>query len=174
MAMNAAPVNLDALDSQSPGRHFILHPGDVAIGFQGDSFETLLGSCVSVILTDPRRTVGAMCHIVHSTLPQHTLRGDTSYAHWAMEAMFAQLRASAIAPELCHAYLYGGGNMFPQVFSPRHVGALNAEWARQFLAAHNIPVLAESVGDNYYRKLWWAVGPLAPQVKAVSSVASPL
>jgi chemotaxis protein CheD len=45
---------------------YTLHPGDVACGERGDRLETLLGSCVAIILTDPRRTIGAMCHIVHA------------------------------------------------------------------------------------------------------------
>ena len=38
----------------------ILNPGDVAVGQRGDRLETLLGSCVAIVLTDPRRTIGAM------------------------------------------------------------------------------------------------------------------
>ena len=34
-----------------------LLPGDTALGYAGDRMKTLLGSCVAVILTDPRRTV---------------------------------------------------------------------------------------------------------------------
>ena len=40
-----------------------LHPGEVALGERGDTLSTLLGSCVSIILTDPRRTVGVMSRI---------------------------------------------------------------------------------------------------------------
>ena len=45
---------------------FTLHPGDVAVGVRGDRLETLLAAGVAIVLTDPRRTVGAMCHVVHS------------------------------------------------------------------------------------------------------------
>jgi chemotaxis protein CheD len=34
-----------------------LLPGDVAVGARGMRLETLLGSCVAIVLTDPRRTV---------------------------------------------------------------------------------------------------------------------
>jgi chemotaxis protein CheD len=30
-----------------------LHPGDVVLGLRGDRLQTLLGSCVAVVLTDP-------------------------------------------------------------------------------------------------------------------------
>ena len=43
-----------------------LHPGDLAFATRGERLDTLLGSCVAIVLTDPRRTVGVMCHIVHA------------------------------------------------------------------------------------------------------------
>ncbi|MCU0686006.1 MAG: hypothetical protein MUF34_27800, partial [Polyangiaceae bacterium] len=42
-----------------------LMPGDVACADRGERMETLLGSCIAIVLTDRRNTVGAMCHIVH-------------------------------------------------------------------------------------------------------------
>ena len=55
-------------EQEHSGGHLlhVLHPGGVACGERGERFETLLGSCVAIVLTDPRRTVGAMCHIVHA------------------------------------------------------------------------------------------------------------
>ena len=44
---------------EPPGPLHTLHPGDVVCAERGDRMETLLGSCVAVVLTDPRRTVGA-------------------------------------------------------------------------------------------------------------------
>ncbi|MEI7447926.1 MAG: hypothetical protein WCK28_23765, partial [Burkholderiales bacterium] len=43
----------------------VLHPGDVACVDRGARLATLLGSCVSILLADPRRSIGAMCHYVH-------------------------------------------------------------------------------------------------------------
>ena len=71
-----------------------LMPGDVALGYAGDQLKTLLGSCVSVILTDPRRTVGAMCHIVHVGIPTRPTSHNTAYGVVAMAEMFA--------PVACH------------------------------------------------------------------------
>ena len=75
-----------------------LHPGDVACADRGERLETLLGSCVAILLTDPRRTVGAMCHIVHAAPAPPDRRGDTHYADAALAAMDARLRARPAAP----------------------------------------------------------------------------
>ena len=146
----------------------VLNPGDVAIGTRDDRLETLLGSCIAVVLTDPRRTVGAMCHIVHGRPAPAAERQNAAYADVALERMFALLRARGITPGLCEAYVYGGGNMFPQVFRNAHVGDCNASWALQGLATAGIRVLARDTGGQVYRRVAWTIGPVSPAVCAVS------
>ena len=144
-----------------------LMPGDVATGDAGEVLKTLLGSCVCVILTDPRRTVGSMCHIVHVGVPNMANRHNKAYGVAAMHAMFTGLRDKGINPRMCEAYVYGGGNMFPHLFRAQHVGAANVEWVLEYLGHHEIPVLDHSVGGNGYRKVSWTVGPGEPVVETV-------
>jgi len=146
-----------------------LMPGHVALGRAGDQFKTLLGSCVSVILTDPRRTVGAMCHIVHVGRPNSANLDNTAFGEIAMQAMFDCMIDVAIPPARCHAYVYGGGNMFAQMFSTTHVGAKNAEWVLDYLHDCGIVVVGESLGGNGYRKVSWTVGRELPVVEIVQS-----
>ncbi len=145
----------------------VLHPGDVACGNAGERFETLLGSCVAIVLTDPRRTVGAMCHFVHNHEGDRRAANAGAFANVAFERMFGMLRAKAIEPRLCEAYVYGGGNMFPQLFRRHHVGAGNVAWALEALGAAGIRVIESDVGGRGYRRLAWTVGPGAPEVRAV-------
>lgn len=144
-----------------------LMPGHVVLGLAGDQFKTLLGSCVSVILTDPRRTVGTMCHIVHVGPPNAANANNTAYGEVAMRDMFQRLIGVAIPPERCHAYVYGGGNMFPQLISTTHVGANNANWVLDYLHDCGIVVVDENVGGIGYRKVAWTVGRTAPFVETV-------
>jgi chemotaxis protein CheD len=144
-----------------------LMPGDVAMGFAGDQLKTLLGSCVSVILTDPRRTVAAMCHIVHAGEPNEANASNTAYAAVAMEEMFTRLMCVGIIPAQCEAYVFGGGNMFPKFMLQRHVGENNVEWVLNFLHAQGIPVVDQSFGGNGYRKVFWTVGTAEPLVETV-------
>ena len=150
------------------GAYLELLPGDWVVGSLGDQFRTLLGSCISVILTDPRRTVGAMCHIVHVGPAPVDDPDNTAYALPALEAMFAGLQRMGINPRMCEAYLYGGGNMFPELFRTRHVGTSNADWVRSFLQHQGIPIRDEQVGGCGYRKISWAVGSHLPLVDFVA------
>ncbi len=144
-----------------------LHPGDVACGSRGDRFETLLGSCVAVVLTDPRRTVGAMCHIVHSSHNDNVQR-DSAWGDIALDVMYDLLRERGIEPRLCEAYVYGGGNMFPSLVSQSDVGTRNARWVLEALALDGVRVLQQDLGGNTYRRLGWTVGTTPPQVTAVA------
>jgi chemotaxis protein CheD len=144
-----------------------LHPGDVACADVGDRLETLLGSCVAIVLTDPRRTIGVMCHIVHSGKSRGGVHKAGAHAVTAFETMYAMLSRRGINPAFCEAYVYGGGNMFPQLFTSTSVGDSNARWALDALEGAGIHVLLRDVGGSSYRRLSWTVGPDAPQVTAV-------
>ena len=142
-------------------------PGDVAIAFAGDQLKTLLGSCVSVILTDPRRTVGAMCHIVHVGRSTEANEGNTAYGHEAMRKMFQLLADVGLPGGQCEAFVYGGGNMFPHLFTVNHVGANNTKWVLDFLSHQDIKIVETSVGGSGYRKVFWEVGHGDPWVETV-------
>lgn len=146
-----------------------LLPGHLALARAGERMRTLLGSCVSIILTDPRRSVGAMCHIVHTSSPGPANTSNTAYGGPAMAEMFRRLNSAGVAPRKCQAFVYGGGNMFKQVFSTTHVGERNAEWALDFLEAHGIPVLDHSLGGLGYHRVAWTVGPGLPEVEFMPS-----
>jgi len=145
----------------------VLHPGGVACGTAGDRFETLLGSCVAIVLTDPRRTLGAMCHIVHSRQPGGEGHVSSAYAGVALATMFALLRARGLNPSLCDAWVVGGGNMFPGLLQQGHVGDDNVKWVLGALEAHGIRLLSKNVGGNAYRRLAWTIGRSDPEVESV-------
>lgn len=149
------------------GAAHTLHPGDVVCADRGDRLETLLGSCVAVVLTDRARTVGAMCHIVHSQPAINIDVISTASADAAIDAMYRLLASRSLNPRLCSAFVYGGGNMFPTVFKHRHVGDDNGSYALNRLAADGVCVLFQDLGGESYRRLSWNIGPSMPEVTSV-------
>lgn len=166
--MSVTPV-LRLLPVGAVLRSHTLHPGDVVCAERGERLETLLGSCVAIVLTDPRRTVGAMCHIVHANRAVAGVAETGAYAEVALDTMYALLRDRGIDPRQCEAYVYGGGNMFPELFTDVHVGERNARWALDAMAHDGIRVLFHDLGGRRYRRLTWTVGLEAPQVTAGSA-----
>jgi chemotaxis protein CheD len=146
----------------------VLHPGDVVRAGSGDRLETLLGSCVAILLTDPRRTIGVMCHIVHARPAPPAAQDNCAFADVALDTMYGLLRGRGITPALCEAYVYGGGDMFPEAIQPSRVGQANARWALDALAADRVRVLFQDTGGRSYRRLSWTIGTEAPQVIAVA------
>lgn len=158
-------------------RTVTLHPGDVACLGRGDRLETLLGSCVAIVLTDPQRTVGAMCHVVHAGTPGSSPTRETAYGDSALARMGTLLRDRGIDPGQCLAWVYGGGHMFPgqAVDANRTVdiGAANFEWALRALHQAGIRVLGVALGGYVYRKLRWTIGPEDPEVETVQMARPP-
>jgi len=141
----------------------VLHPGDVACADRGDTLETLLGSCVGVILTDRCRTVGAMCHIVHARDDQRNLV-STQSVQGALDRMYELLVDRGLNPRLCDAFVYGGGNMFPEVIDHAHVGDRNVRAVLDRLEKDAINVVCENCGGTAYRRLRWTIGSSLPSV----------
>lgn len=142
---------------------YTLHPGDVCLATRGDGLETLLGSCIAVVLTDPRRTVAAMCHFVHAAEPDADAGDDTTCAGPALRRMCELLVGRGIAPQLCEAYVYGGGDMYPVPTGKTSVGRQNQARALDALQRLGVRVLEAELGGTQARKLRWTVGPAAPQ-----------
>ena len=116
------------------------------------------------MLTDPRRTVGAMCHIMHTGQRGRGKAQTGVYGEVAFELMFELLRARGINPLQCDAYVYGGGNMFPSRISACAVGERNALWVLDHLAHWGISVVSHDLCGSAYRRLSWTVGTAAPHV----------
>jgi chemotaxis protein CheD len=108
-----------------------------------------------------------MCHVVHSMAAPTSATRNAAYADVAFATMFSMLVARGITPSYCEAYVYGGGNMFPDLIRSAHVGDSNVRWALDALEDAGIRVLFHDVGGSAYRRLGWTVGPDAPQVTAV-------
>lgn len=144
----------------------VLHPGDVRCGTRGDQFATLLGSCVAIMLTDPRGTVGAMCHFVVAGTHRVASMWDTRDADDALQAMFDGLQRLGIHPQRCLAHVAGGGNMFPDRFAcGSDIGAANAAAALELLGERGMVVVSRSLGGACYRKVLWTIGASQPDVE---------
>ncbi|MBT0571448.1 chemotaxis protein CheD [Curvibacter sp. CHRR-16] len=144
-----------------------LMPGDVVLAHAGDQLRTLLGSCVSLILTDPRRTVGCMCHIVHASRPPADQLHNTAYGSVALQRMQALLLSVGITPRYCHAYAYGGGNMFASIADEDNVSLHNVLWLQATLQHWGMTPVQACLGGRCYRKLSWVVGSQPPQIDAI-------
>ncbi len=111
-----------------------------------ERLETLLGSCVGVVIWDPYSRQGALAHVV---LPNS--RGDVKlpgkFADTAIEEMRCELVKRRANPLQLVAKIAGGATMFgPR--TTRDIGHRNLEMVRQELVRLKIPLRAEHVGGE--------------------------
>ena len=119
-----------------------------------------LGSCVGIALYDPSALIGGLSHIM---LPTCTLRADRTvddrmkYADTAIPDLISELELKGADRRSIVAKLIGGANMFNMQGSSfvETIGARNIEAARSELAHHKIPLIAEDVGSNYGRTVFF-------------------
>ncbi len=134
-----------------PRRTHILNPGEWMVCHAPAIVETLLGSCVSIVLWSGERRLGGMCHFV---LPATSaLTFDARYGDAALKLMLRRFHAEGIATGNCVAKIYGGGKMFEFCEAMGDIGAKNIEAAQSMLAAAGINVIERDVGGFVFRKI---------------------
>ncbi len=133
-----------------------LQPGELFFGDQHTRLRTLLGSCVSLVLWHPHRRIGGMTHFM---LPGRTRSAtaplDGRYGDEAMALLLSEIQAAGTRAEDYQLYLFGGGDMFPQVTRQAEcsVGKRNIERARRLIADCGLKCHGEHVGGTGHRNL---------------------
>jgi chemotaxis protein CheD len=138
----------------------VLLPGEHFAGDERYRVRTLLGSCVSIVLWQPYRRIGAMSHFVLAagrTDADHALNGR--YGNEALALMLSDLQALGVAPGDCVAKVFGGGAMFETGARLKlpDVGRKNGEAAHELLQQHRIPIVSESLFGEGHRLIIFSI-----------------
>ncbi len=130
-----------------------LRPGELCFQEQPAVVSTVLGSCVSVTLFSPRRSVGAICHAL---LPLSRGCPELKYVDHAVDVMLQRFQHKGIRRDEIQAKLFGGSDMFngPEAgLRQPSVGHQNVLAAREVLDRAGIPLLAQDVRGAQGRKI---------------------
>jgi len=118
---------------------------------------TVLGSCVSVCLSDPDLKIGGMNHFL---LPSDNgnssgiLTDSARYGVFAMELLINELLKLGARRRALVAKVFGGGNMLNGI-TAHNIGERNAEFVLEYLQMEQIPILAADLLDYYPRKVYF-------------------
>jgi chemotaxis protein CheD len=130
-----------------------LHPGDVFASARPAVVTTILGSCVSVCLTELGTGIGGVNHFL---LAQQRTGENPSprYGSSAIDMLINRVIALGASRQKLSAMVFGGANVL-HAFQEgvRHIGFANVEIARSLLAQRGIPICAEDVGGTRGRRL---------------------
>lgn len=134
-----------------------LLPGEYFVTAKEMMIVTVLGSCVSACIRDPKLGIGGMNHFL---LPGVGRGGEDAgplsaaarYGRHAMELLINHLLKMGARRERLEAKVFGGGNVLPG-FIKMNVGRRNAEFVLHFLKSERIPILASDLMDAFPRRI---------------------
>ena len=130
-------------------------PGEYYVTDRDILLVTVLGSCVSACIRDPRVGVAGMNHFM---LPEGregegVLSASARYGSYAMELLINQLLKLGARRNALEAKVFGGGNVLPGL-TLSNVGERNAAFVLDYLATERIPVAARDLGGLHPRKIY--------------------
>ena len=128
---------------------------DLNVCSGSDSITTLgLGSCVGIILWDPKSKICGMAHVM---LPDSTtIRNNNNVAKFAdsgIEELLKRVLAKGAKRQNLVAKIAGGAKMFSiqNKTDLISIGERNVEASKKKLKELNIPLKASDTGENYGR-----------------------
>jgi chemotaxis protein CheD len=144
-----------------------LLPGDFYVTKEDEVLDTVLGSCVSACIRNPRTGVGGMNHFM---LPHP--KGESGDS-WNAVAGTATRYGSASMEQLINKILSGGGvraDLEVKIFggarvlaATTDVGQHNVIFVRDFLRQEGLKIVSEDVGDTTPRHVQYF--PLSGRVR---------
>jgi chemotaxis protein CheD len=160
---NAAAADTIAADSVAASRHRFydpvnaawlvkVFPGEFYVTSKRDEvLVTVLGSCVSACIRDPKTGIGGMNHFM---LPQgdgESWDGESArYGNFAMEKLINELVKNGCPRERMEVKVFGGGNV---IESSTRIGTMNADFVLRFLESEGIACAARDLGGPHPRRI---------------------
>lgn len=120
-----------------------------------------LGSCVAILLHDPESGVGGLAHIL---LPSRSLSRSSDnpgrFPQTALPAMLEAMIGLGADRRRLVARLVGGASMFQNLVpsGSMQMGDRNVIAVREVLNQLAIPIVAETVGGDQGRSVWFHAG----------------
>ena len=128
-------------------------PGGYCVTDRNMVLATVLGSCVSACIRDPKMGIGGMNHFM---LPESADAGPAAasarYGVHAMELLINELTKAGARRHSLEAKVFGGGAVVAGM-SSSDIGHRNAAFVLDFLQVEGIAVAARDLEDIYPRKI---------------------
>ncbi len=129
-----------------------LLPGDYYVTCQEEVLDTILGSCVSACIRNPRLGIGGMNHFM---LPRPSGSGNdtweniagraTRYGSASMEQLINRILSAGGTRADLEVKIFGGGRVLSSLSD---IGHHNVNFVREYLKQEGLRVASEDVGSN--------------------------
>jgi chemotaxis protein CheD len=144
-------------DNRLKNKIINLAPGDYFATDKDLLINTVLGSCVSVVLYDPLLKAGGMNHFMLAEMKAKSnidnYFKEERYGLYAMEALINDLLKLGSKKGNLKAKIFGGSNVI-QTARTIEIGQENIRFAEEFLKTENIPIVNRDTGGKKARKIY--------------------
>ena len=130
----------------------LLYPADIFVVKEPCLVSTVLGSCVSVCLHDPKLGYGAINHYILPHWNGYDL-ATMKYGNLSIIRILEELLILGSKYENIVARVFGGAQVLSGMPTNFHIGKRNIKVANDILREFKIPVLFSDVGGNRGRKI---------------------
>ena len=129
-----------------PGEYYVTNKDD-------EMLVTVLGSCVSACIRDPRTGYGGMNHFMLPHSKAGHWAGDlqsTRFGNFAMEKLINELLKVGCSRSALEIKVFGGGNVTD---SQNAIGTENSEFILRYLEAEGLRCAAQDLGGPLPRRI---------------------
>ena len=147
-------------------------PGQYHAAADGVMIVTVLGSCVSACLWDPRLRIGGMNHFMlpgATQQAQGSVPASATLGVYAMEVLINRLLKLGAERGRLVAKVFGGASVL-EGMDALNVGTQNGAFVLEFLAEERIPVAAQDLYDVCPRKVYFFTGTGRVMVKRLGAL----
>lgn len=150
-------------------------PGQYYVTLHDELIVTVLGSCVSACIRDPRKGIGGMNHFM---LPMETglstgnwgskgLSAATRYGNVAMEYLINGILRNGGDRHNLEVKIFGGGKILAQMTD---IGQRNIAFIREYVQVEGLKLVADDLGDICPRKVYYYPGSGVVRVKKLRAL----
>jgi len=128
-------------------------PGEYYVSATNELITTVLGSCISVCIRDPKNGVGGMNHFMLPTdknVNEDILSDAARYGNYAMEHLINDIIHYGGERKNLEFKVFGGGKVLDMKMD---IGKKNIAFVFEYLQTESFKVTSEDVGDVYPRKV---------------------
>ena len=135
---------------------------------------TILGSCVSACIRDPRLGIGGMNHFMLAEGEAQSWGGDsksTRYGNFAMEKLVNELIKAGASRSSLEIKVFGGGNVTD---TRNAIGTQNSDFVLKYLESEGLSCAAQDLGGLHPRRIHYypATGRVVRRILAGSENSS--
>jgi chemotaxis protein CheD len=150
-------------------------PGEFYVTRSNEIIATVLGSCISVCIRDPKLGIGGMNHFM---LPENKKKEDDDwkynkidkaarYGSDAMEQLVNELLKNGCRKQHFEIKITGGGRIMAKM---NDIGCKNIDFIKDYLKTEGYEIASEDIGEIYPRKVRYFPRSGKLQVKKLRSL----